>query len=245
MKKAKKILALLLCAVLLVCATVAGTLAYLEAKTSTVTNTFVAAGGDGPFIDPDTTTEDDKDVMFAIKEYEVTQSSTGKYTLDSAKEVAGLEYNSVMPGTTIPKQAFVKLSRTATETTITDGETTSVKEIAPAPAYLYLEVIDELPDAYSWAIEDSNWELLPGVTGVAGGKVYLYIGSLADENHVVTSIAAYNANMIDIIKNDQVTVAADATLDADPVTLSFNAFLAQASTGETDDPAAVFNACFN
>lgn len=40
MKNAKKILALLLCAVLLVCATIAGTVAYLQAQTATVTNTF-------------------------------------------------------------------------------------------------------------------------------------------------------------------------------------------------------------
>lgn len=40
MKKAKKIMALMLCAVLLVGATVAGTLAYLTQKTQTVTNTF-------------------------------------------------------------------------------------------------------------------------------------------------------------------------------------------------------------
>lgn len=40
MKKAKKIVALLLCAVLLIGASVAGTLAYLTAKTS-VTNTFI------------------------------------------------------------------------------------------------------------------------------------------------------------------------------------------------------------
>lgn len=40
MKNAKKILALLLCAVLLVCATIAGTVAYLQAQTETVTNTF-------------------------------------------------------------------------------------------------------------------------------------------------------------------------------------------------------------
>lgn len=244
MKKAKKILALLLCAVLLVCATIAGTLAYLKANTTTVTNTFVAAGGPGPFVDPDITTEDKDDVMFAIKEYEVTQSSTGKYTLDNTKEVAGLEYNSVMPGTTIPKQAFVKLSRTATRTETTDGETTSVKEIAPAPAYLYLEVIDGLPEAYSWEIDNSNWTILNGLKGVNNGDVYLYTGSLADVNHVITKIAAYNANMIDIIKDDKVTVDDDATLTADAVTLSFNAYLAQASTGETDDPAAVFTACF-
>lgn len=243
MKKAKKILALLLCAVLLVCATVAGTLAFLKANTTTVTNTFVAAGGPGPFIDPDITTVEEDDVMFVIKEYEVTQASTGKYTLNNTVEVSGLEYKSVMPGTTIPKQAFVKLSRTATKTTITDGEETKEEEIAPAPAYLYLEVIDELADAYSWEIEDTNWTIITGLTGVDGGAVYLYTGSLADNAHVITSIAAYDANMIDIIKDDKITVA-DEELDGNPVSLSFNAYLAQASTGETDDPAAVFAACF-
>lgn len=40
MKNAKKILALLLCAVLLVCATIAGTVAYLTQKTKTVENSF-------------------------------------------------------------------------------------------------------------------------------------------------------------------------------------------------------------
>lgn len=40
MKKAKKIVALLLCAVLLVGASVAGTLAYLTHKTNTIQNTF-------------------------------------------------------------------------------------------------------------------------------------------------------------------------------------------------------------
>ena len=40
MSKTKKVLALLLCAVLLVGATITGTLAYLSQTTETVTNTF-------------------------------------------------------------------------------------------------------------------------------------------------------------------------------------------------------------
>ena len=42
MKKAKKALAMLLCAALLVGGTIAGTVAYLTAKTDPVTNTFTA-----------------------------------------------------------------------------------------------------------------------------------------------------------------------------------------------------------
>ena len=227
----KKRTLLTVVALILVCVlSIMGTLAFLKSTTNTVTNTFVAAGGPGPFVDPDP--DDETKMLFEIKEYEVTQASSGMYTMDTNKEVAGLEYKLVMPGTTIPKQAFVKLSRTAV-----DG-------IAPAPAYLYLEVNDGLPAAYSWKIDDTNWEELSGVVGVNGGTVYLYIGSLADAAHVVTNIAAYNSNTINIIKDNEVVVDKDAKLEATPVTLSFNAYLSQASTGETDDPAAVFNACF-
>ena len=51
MKKAKKVLTLLLCAALLVGATITGTLAFLTQTTETVTNTFtvgkVQLGEDG------------------------------------------------------------------------------------------------------------------------------------------------------------------------------------------------------
>lgn len=260
MKKAKKILALLLCAVLLVCATVAGTLAFLEAETETVTNTFVAAGGDGPFIDK----KNDGTYKFELKEYDVDVTTAGKYSLKEKtveNEVTAITYDKVMPGTTLPKQAFVKLSRSATETTITDGVTTSTKEIAPAPAYLYLEVCGTSPSVkvienevetevvvYTWEIDDTNWVELKdaedkAVVGPNGGKMYLY--KLSDNTHVVTNIAAYDDadNYINIIKDEEVNVA-DVELPAGEFQLKFNAFLAQASTGETDDPAAVFTACF-
>ena len=241
----KKRILLTVVAMLLVCVlSVMGTLAYLKSTTNTVTNTFVAAGGTGPFIDDDSTSTNPQDVLFAIKEYEVTQATSGKYTLNDSVEVDGQEYKAVMPGTTIPKQAFVKLSRTSVSKTETVNGQEVTTEIKPAPAYLYLEVVDGLPEAYSWEIDDSNWELLTGVTGVNNGSVYLYVGSLADANHVITSIAAYNSNQINIIKNNQVAVDKDAELSAEPVTLSFNAYLAQASTGESDDPAVVFTTCF-
>ena len=55
----KKRTLLTVVALILVCVlSVMGTLAYLEAKTTTVTNTFVAAGGPGPFIDDDPTSDD-------------------------------------------------------------------------------------------------------------------------------------------------------------------------------------------
>jgi len=252
----KKRTLLTVVALILVCVlSVMGTLAFLKSTTNTVTNTFVAAGGPGPFIDDDPNSEDPKDVLFAIKEYEVDVTSAGKYYfVNYAEEGAqepvykeidgGYKYDTVMPGITLPKQAFVKLSRTSGSKTETVEGVEVTTEIKPAPAYLYLEVVDGLPEAYKWEIDESNWKLLDGVTGVNNGKVYLYIGSLADANNVITNIAAYSSNQINIIKNNKVTVDDNAELTADPVTLSFNAYLSQASTGETDDPAAVFNACF-
>lgn len=218
MKKAKKILALLLCAVLLVCATVAGTLAYLEAKTSTVTNTFVAAGGDGPFVDEGT---------FEIKEYQVTQDTTGKYT-QTETEVEANTY-SVMPNTTIPKQVFVKLSRTST--------------VTPAPAYLYLEVVDGLKaNEYTWSVDADNWKLLGTVTTEnKTSEIYQYIGNLSDDKNVLTTVSA--GTKIDVITDDEVK-AENVTLTAGEFKLSFNAYLAQASTGDSDAPADVFKACF-
>ena len=59
MKKAKKILTLVACAVLLVCISVGATLAYLQATTDTVTNTFVA--GNVTVDDPTTDLNDGLD----------------------------------------------------------------------------------------------------------------------------------------------------------------------------------------
>lgn len=248
----KKRIFLTVLALVLVCAlSIMGTLAFLKANTTTVTNTFVAAGGTGPFIDEikDPTTQEVIGLKFAIKEYDVDVAASGKYTL-TEDEVDGIDYEKVMPGTTLPKEAFVKLSRTATQITI-DGETTSTKEIDPAPAYLYLEVcgtspvVNEVP-VYTWAIDAANWVELKdaegnAVVGPNGGKMYLYKdGSGA---HVITDIAAYDDNYINIIEDCEVNVA-DVTLPDDTFKLEFNAFLSQASTGETDDPAAVFTTCF-
>lgn len=261
----KKRTLLTVVALILVCVlSVMGTLAYLEATSNTVTNTFVAAGGPGPFIDEekDPTTGEVIKRLFEIKEYEVDVTAAGKYFLkNSAEEGAepvyteidgGYKYEKVMPGVTLPKQAFVKLSRSATEITVS-GDTTTTKTVDPAPAYLYLEVIGTSPvveetgaAVYTWEIDDAYWMELKdaegnAITGPNGGKMYLYKGS--DNTHVVTTIAAYNDNHINIIKDNKVDVA-DVTLPEGEFKLEFNAYLSQASTGTTDDPAAVFAVCF-
>lgn len=228
----KKRILLTAVALILVCAlSIMGTVAYLKDQTTTVTNTFVAAGGDGPFVD-----EKGGVKQFYLKEYEVTQASSGKYTLNDQKEVAANKYK-VLPNTTIPKQAFVKLSRTGKTETV-DGKTTVY---TPAPAYLFLEVVDGLDEEYyTWSV-NSDWDKL-GTTTADGvtSDIYLYVGSLADAAHVLTTVAE---TKIDIITNNAVT-AENVTLPEGEFTITFNAYLAQATTGTSDAPADVFNACF-
>ena len=231
----KKRILLTALALILVCTlSIMGTMAYLKANTETVTNTVVSATDpDNPFVDMK-----DGVMQFALKEYAITPSTTGKYELNTKEEVDEIRYDKVMPGTTIPKQAFIKLSRTGK--TITKGETTTT--VAPAPAYLYIEVIDNLPEKhYTWSVDTANWKLLDNVTGPADGAVYLYIGELTDDNHVLTTVTA--DTMIDIIADNKVTVK-DNTLGAGEFTLKFSAFLAQATVGDSDAPEDVFEACF-
>lgn len=213
----KKKILLTAVAMILVCVmSIMGTVAYLQDQTQTVTNTFVAAGGPGPFVNEN---------GFELLEYKVEQSESGAYT-QTAETVAANSYK-VLQGTTIPKQAFVKLERTGT--------------VTPAPAYLYLEVVDGLDDAiYTWEVDTSNWEKLDGFVGPNNGTIYVYCGTLA-QNKVLTTVAV--GTQIDIVLNDCVTVA-DVALDDSEMTLSFNAYLTQASIGSTDVPADVFKACF-
>ena len=87
MKKATKIIALLLCAVLLVGASVAGTLAYLTSKGS-VTNTFTVG-----------------EVEITLKE-KALDVETGKQQTGGTP-VTGLQDIKLIPGRTIEKEPFI------------------------------------------------------------------------------------------------------------------------------------------
>ena len=90
MKKAKKILSLLLCAVLLVAASVAGTLAYLT-DNDTTTNTFTVGKVD-----------------IELQEYEV-DPQTGKKT-ETQTVVQKLEDLELVPGRIIEKNPFITVA---------------------------------------------------------------------------------------------------------------------------------------
>ena len=89
MKKAKKVLALVLCAVLLVGASIAGTVAYLT-DTKSVTNTFTVGN-----------------IQIELKEYDVDKQSGLKK--DPLAEVERLDELELLPGREIQKHPFVRV----------------------------------------------------------------------------------------------------------------------------------------
>lgn len=234
----KKRILLTAVALILVCAlSIMGTVAFLQTQTATVTNTFVASGG-GQLIDPDGEDNEsgtDDDGAFILKEHEATKVKngdvwTGMYEIkDDAKVVATLSYD-IMPGMVIPKDPYV-----------------AIKAKTAVPAYLYIEVINNLSfstkvnDVETLVIDGEHWIELAGVTGPSSGKVYVYT-----TDGIKPAIITADVKETNIIKDNKFTVNENVEptqLDADE-TLKFNAFLAQASIGEETGAAAIFNACF-
>ena len=90
MKNMKKILVLALAALLLVAVSVAGTVAYLTAKTDPVTNTFVPAT-----------------IEIELKEHELQADGT----LDMDSEVDGNDGYRLLPGLELKKDPFVRVKQ--------------------------------------------------------------------------------------------------------------------------------------
>ena len=233
----KKRILLTAVALILVCAlSIMGTVAFLQDQTDTVTNTFVAAGG-GKLID------EDEGGALILEEHMATKIMdendptkwTGKYKIeDDATTVKAFSYD-IMPGTVVHKDPYV----TITEKTAT-------------PAYLYIEVINNLTFSTKVAnaageqeetlvIDPDNWlQIMEKTTD--GRDIYVYTTD-GENPAIVTS----DLNAINIIQNKKFTVNKDTdptTIPEDGVTLKFQAFLAQASIGEETGAAAIFNACF-
>lgn len=223
----KRILLTVLAMVLVCVLSVAGTLALLAEERS-ITNTFVASGGPGPFVDQN---------GFSIKEHGLTKDDFGKYTLNTAEITTGNTYD-VVPGVTLPKDPYVELKRTS-----------------DAPAYLFVEVVNEAPAAFKFDIDDTNWKSL-GIKGKNNGDLYVYSTDKTNAHVLgsVTTAATYN-----IIKNQEVKVEnaesaqalglVDANGQATNKTIKFYAYICQATVAKADgtntsDPAEVFGICF-
>ena len=223
----KKKAFLMVLALVLVCAiSVMTTMALLIERADPVVNTFVAAGGPGPFVE-----------TFALKEYKYTQKENGTYIKGDATtgaEADGYVVNAykVLPGTTIPKEAFVELKRTS-----------------DAPAYLFIEVVSGLDSkktadgqpVFNWSIDDSMWTQTTA-TGKNGGTLYVYKDVLGAVDDTYT-----------ILENNNIVVNAKATaaeIGTTEVKMEFYAYICQATVANTSgvntsDPVEVFNICFN
>ena len=156
--------------------------------------------------------------VFTLQEHKAVRSN-GTYTLDNTQTVTSNTYQA-LPGVAIPKDPHFTLSNKS-----------------KVPAYLYVEVIDNLgASGLSYSLT-SDW-LDIDITGQSGGKVYVYTGGtgsakLLDEN--------FNVSTIYILQYNQVTVGKGSTSGFN-VSLSFHGYLAQASAG-TDAKTAFIN-CF-
>ena len=156
--------------------------------------------------------------VFTLQEHKAVRNN-GIYILDDTQVVTSNTYQ-VLPGVAIPKDPHFKLSNKS-----------------KVPAYLYVEVIDNLgASGLSYSLT-SDW-LDIDITGQSGGKVYVYTGGtgsakLLDEN--------FNVSTIYILQYNQVTVGKGSTSGFN-VSLSFHGYLAQASAG-TDAKTAFIN-CF-
>lgn len=204
----KKTLLTILAVMLVCCIAVTGTLAVLFAKTSEpVVNTFTATS---QLVNGD----------FTLKEHIAEQQKNGSYTLTKEttnNTVTGNHYD-VLPRTDLPKDPYI-----------------TITEKTNAPAYLYVEVVGELPNGMHYDMADC-WTKLNGVTGNNGGVIYVYNnGTPIDENSTgLENIAIIAGNTI---KVDDVPGLAEGQ----EVSLSFYAYLGQASVGTA---AEAYTACF-
>lgn len=202
--KGFKVMSLVLAFVLVVGASVAGTLAWLTAQTETVTNTFTSAE---LFSD---------NGSFTLWEHKAEDTDgDGVYTLDNSTKVNSNSY-SILPGVNIPKNPTV--------------DVVGLEE----HAYLYIKVTGTLPNGLSYSIDPANWTALAGYDGV-----YVYSGTNAENNIIKATNAAPKTFPATILTDNQIVVADSYDGTSDNITLSFDAYMVQA-TGNGDSAAAAW-----
>ena len=172
---------------------VAGTLAYLTASTEEVKNTFSAGGLVGP------------ESVFTLDESKATadENNPGTYTLDTTERVKENSYEAVVPGVDVPKDPKVTIEK------------------LEANAYLFLEVDGStMPDTLTWAIDDSQWTELTGVTPKHGTTVYAHNAAIA---------AGAASTEYNVLKDAKIVVDGDYEAGASEEALEFWAYLTQSA----------------
>ena len=219
-----KAMLLILVFILVIGASVAGTLAWLTGNTETVKNTFTSA----KFFD-------DTSKQFTLVEHVATDDNKdGRFELTSDTTMQGNEYL-LLPGVNIPKDPTV----------IVDG--------LQSDAYLYIQVTGKLPDGLKYSIDANEWEPLANDEWEYV-DVWVYKGSAASANHVIKAsreaMVKFKSNVLTQTYdgkygNYAIEVPTSyVSASDDKVALYCKAYLAQA-TGNGEDAVEAWVNTFN
>lgn len=214
MTKSKKIILTVLTMMLVCALSIAGTLAYLQANTETVTNTFSAnnnliedpatpAEGDDP-VGPG---DGDKDGFYLTENAVKLNATKTGYELDKEKDATHANtYANVTGGMKVAKNPVV-----------------GVQIAEDMVGYVFLEVV---PNAnLTYAINSTNWKELKSVTPqTTGATVYsLQVGG-SDLINPADTVVEYG-----ILDKNEVTVKDGDYSVNDVGTLEFKAYACQAA----------------
>ena len=210
-----KVLLLVAAFVLVIGMTVVGTLAWLTSQSEIVTNTFTSAE---LFANPSTD--------FTLWEHKADDTDgDGRYILltGEGNEVKQNTYD-ILPGVNIPKDPTVDI--------------VNLEEYA----YLYIRVTGAIPGV-TYSIDSANWTQLTGYT-----DVWVYSGSNAENNVIKASDDAKKTFTVNILTQNldgtAITVPSEYTNTTDNSTLTFNAYMAQA-TGNGENAVDAWKNTFN
>ena len=156
-----------------------------------------------------------------LQEHQAEKDEHGKYTL-TGTAVSANAYTTVLPGLDIPKDPYV-----------------TVTEKSPIPAYLFVEVWDNIPTTtvgseskklMTYTVDTNNWKL----AGTYSGKsVYVYTGGTGDAKQITANLAETK-----ILADNTVYVSQylkKMKLPAGGIQINFRAVLKQCVTGMTAD----------
>ena len=154
--KGVKVITLVLAFVLVIGASISGTLAWLTAKTGEVKNTFTSAelfGSEGGL---------------TLTEQKASANSDGTYTLTSETTTNGNAYN-ILPGVDIPKDPMVSV------TNLEESAYLYIKVTENLPSGLTYEI-----DSRYWAVLDNT--NYPGIYVYKGASAANNVISASDSN---------------------------------------------------------------
>ena len=156
-----------------------------------------------------------------LQEHQAVKDEKGQYGLNGIL-VQSNAYTTVLPGLDIPKDPYV-----------------TVTEKSPMPAYLFIEVWDNIPltligseqkKLIDYTVDTTNWKMI----GTYGGKnVYVYTGGTGSAVEVKA-----NLGVTKILTDDKVIVSQylkKMKLPAVGIQINFRAVLKQCVTGMTAD----------